>query len=182
MWSKCLTRDLCILVSDCHCWLATKCALRNLTYSKVCLMRFKAPAGNTFQAIWLAGGHVIRTNAFMNCSVIQYAIMLGTWYTQYSSTEKYTYMTTTIIGVSLSEPYIDHDNGPCTQKIMLSIYVPMYVSFSPCLSHPGSWDPCMPWNAIRHIDMLMCVYNCTQLNSKDDWTTRVCHQDWSANR
>ena len=166
---------------NCHCWLATKCALRNLTHDKVCFMWFKAQAGNTFQAIWLAGGHVIRTNAFMNCSVIQYAIMLGTWYTQYSSTEKYTYMTTTIIGVSLSEPHIDHNNGPCARNN--AIYLSIYVSFTPCLSHPGSRDPCTPWNAPCHsVYMLTCVYNCTQLNSKDDWTTRVCRQDWSADR
>ena len=38
-------------------------------------MRFNAPAGNMFQAIWLAGGHVIGTNAFMNYSVIQYAMI-----------------------------------------------------------------------------------------------------------
>ena len=44
-----------------------------------------------------------------------------------------------IIGTSLSEPHIDHDNGP-PRGIMLSIYV----SYTPCLSHPGSRDPCTP--------------------------------------
>ena len=38
------------------------CALRNLTHGKVCFTRFNAPSGDTFRAIWLAGGHVICTN------------------------------------------------------------------------------------------------------------------------
>ena len=46
-----------------------------------------------------------------------------------------------VFGVSLSELHIDHDNGPAR-----GIMVCIYVAFTPCLSHPGSRDPCTPWN------------------------------------
>ena len=91
-------------------------------------------------------------------------------------------MTTTIIGVSLSEPYID---GPCVQNdaIYLSIYLSMY--HLPRVCHTLVSEICVRLemlHIIRYIDMLTCIYNCTQLNSKDDWTTSVCRQDWSADR
>ena len=34
------------------------------------------------------------------------------------------------------------------RSIMLSIYLSIFVSFTPRLSHSGSWDPCTPWNAL----------------------------------
>ena len=44
-----------------------------------------------------------------------------------------------IIGVSLREPHIDHDNCPvCKIMVCTCIYMYMYVSFIPRLSHPGS--------------------------------------------
>ena len=49
------------------------------------------------------------------------------------------------IGASLSESHIDHDNGPRAQNN--GMYLCTYVSFAPRLSHPGSQDPCTPWNA-----------------------------------
>ena len=41
-----------------------------------------------------------------------------------------------IIGVSLSEPHIDHDNGPRVQNN--AIYVPKYVSiyYNVCIIYP----------------------------------------------
>ena len=45
-----------------------------------------------------------------------------------------------IIGASLSEPHIDHDNIPRAQNN--ANYLSIYVSFTPRLSHPGSRDPC----------------------------------------
>ena len=48
---------------------------------------------------------------------------------------------------SLNKPHIDHDNGPRTWNncIWVSIYLCIYI-FIPCLSHPGSRNPCMSWN------------------------------------
>ena len=61
---------------------------------------------------------------------------------------------------------------------MLSIYLSMY--YLPRVCHtlvPEIW--------VR-LEMLFGILTCshafTQLNSKDNWTTRVCHQDWSADR
>ena len=151
-----------------------------ITYSKVCFMQFKVPAGNTFQAIWLAGGHVIRTNAFMNCSVIQYAIMLGTWCTQYSST---TYMTTTIIGVSLSEPNIDHDNGPCVRNN--AIYLSMYMHHLLRICHTlvPEIRVCPECPVLFGILTCSCAFT-TVLNwtAKTTGATRVCRQDYKTGR
>ena len=49
-----------------------------------------------------------------------------------------------LIGVSLSETHIDHDNRP-THRILVSDYI--NVSFTLRLSHHGSQDQCTPWNA-----------------------------------
>ena len=38
---------------------------------------------------------------------------------------------TDVVGVSLSEPHIDHDNGPRTRNN--GMYLSMYVSFTPRL-------------------------------------------------
>ena len=46
------------------------------------------------------------------------------------------------IGVSLSEPHIDCDNGPRVQNN--GMYLSIYVSFTLHLSHPGSQDQCIP--------------------------------------
>ena len=88
----------------------------------------------------------------------------------------------------LGEPHIDHDNGSRTQNngIYVSIYLSMYHLITPRLSHPGCRDQCMPWNGLcthvfRYIDVLMCViYNCTRLNSKDNWSITCCfsHEDY----
>ena len=58
-----------------------------------------------------------------------------------------------LIGESLSEPHIDHDNDPSARNngIYVSIYLSMFVSFTPSL--------------VQYIDVLTCViYNCTRLN------------------
>ena len=51
------------------------------------------------------------------------------------------------------------------------IMVSMYVSFTPCLSHPGSWDQCTPWNA-----PCILVYRRTHMRDLQlqalDWTAR----------
>ena len=52
-----------------------------------------------------------------------------------------------IIGASLSEPQIDHDDALPPRGIMLSMLVSIYVSFTSPLLHHGSWDPCTPQNA-----------------------------------
>ena len=54
-----------------------------------------------------------------------------------------------IIGASLSEPHIDRDNSPCALNngMYVCMYVSIYLSFTPRLSHPGSRDPCTSWNA-----------------------------------
>ena len=46
------------------------------------------------------------------------------------------------VGVSLSEPHIDCDNGPRAQNNGMSVSI--FVSFTLCLLHPGSRDLCMP--------------------------------------
>ena len=51
-----------------------------------------------------------------------------------------------LIGASLSEPHIDHDNDPRIWNN--DIYLSIYVSFTPRLSHSGSQVPYMPYNAL----------------------------------
>ena len=58
--------------------------------------------------------------------------------------------------------------------IMLSIYLSIYVSFTPRLSHPGSRDLCMSWNA-PYTSILMCsrawfTTACTQMNNSRDYS------------
>jgi len=59
-------------------------------------------------------------------------------------------------------------------SMYLSIYLSMSVSFTLCLLHPGSRDLCTPWNApsiLVYWRVLTCViYNCTPLNSNDNWS------------
>ena len=60
----------------------------------------------------------------------------------------------TVIGASLSEPHIDHDNGPRTRNngmylcmyvcIYLSMYLSMYHLPRVCRTLHGFRDPCMP--------------------------------------
>ena len=78
-----------------------------------------------------------------------------------------------IIGVSLSKPHIDNDNGPHAQWYV-SIYVSMSVSLTPRLSHPGSRDPCTPWNTLC-IPVYWRAHMCDlQLHlTKQPWTTRA---------
>ena len=65
--------------------------------------------------------------------------------------------------------HIDCDNHPCTWNdgTYLSMYHLLRV-----LSHPGSWDPCMPWNA-PYIPVYQCVLmHDLQLHAVD-WTARM---------
>ena len=81
---------------------------------------------------------------------------------------------TCVFGANLSEPHINRDNGPHVRNNG------MYVSFTPCLSHPGSRDPCTPSNA-----PCISVYWCAHVRGLQlDWTarttvaTRVCCEDY----
>ena len=79
-----------------------------------------------------------------------------------------------LIGVSLSEPHIDHDNGLCARNngIYVSIYLCLY--HLPCVCCTLVPEICVHPEMLRvfwYIDVLTCViYNCTPLNSKDDWS------------
>ena len=71
-----------------------------------------------------------------------------------------------------SKPEQVQVNGPCAQNngiyVSISIYLSIYVSFTLHLPHPGCPEML---HVFLYIDMLMCmIYNCTQLNSKDDWS------------
>ena len=90
-----------------------------------------------------------------------------------------------IVGMSLSEPHIDHDNVPHARNngMYLCIYLCQYVSFTLRLLHPGFQYPCTPWN-----DPCILVYWCAnvcdlQLHALD-WTakmtgaTRICREDY----
>ena len=62
VWLLTLTTVFCCLESVEEQVRDTKCALRNLTHSKVCFTQFNALvlAGDMFWAIQLVGGHVIK--------------------------------------------------------------------------------------------------------------------------
>ena len=66
--------------------------------------------------------------------------------------------------MSLSEPYIDHDNGPCTRNngTYLCTYVSMYHLPSVCRTLVPEIHVCPKMlHVIRYIDVLMCmIYNC----------------------
>ena len=92
-----------------------------------------------------------------------------------------------VIEANLNEPHIDHDNGP--QAWNNCIWVSIYVSFTPHLSHLGSWDSCTPWNASCipvhwHAHVHELQLHSTQ-RSMLNWTARktgatctcVCHKD-----
>ena len=66
-----------------------------------------------------------------------------------------------IFGATLSEFHIDHDNRPRARNNCGYVCTCMYICIiDQRLAHPGSWDPCTPWDALC-IDVLMCViYNC----------------------
>ena len=75
-----------------------------------------------------------------------------------------------IFGASLSEPHIDHDNGPRTQNngMYLSMYDLRHIC---CILVPEICVHPEMLRVFRYIDALTCViYNCTRLNSKDDWS------------
>ena len=77
-----------------------------------------------------------------------------------------------LLGWAWASPTLIMATAP-THRIMVSMYLSMSVSFTPRLSHPGSWDPCTPWNC-PYIDMLTCmIYNCKHLI---DWTARATEQ------
>ena len=67
--------------------------------------------------------------------------------------------------MSLSEPHIDHDNGPAC-GIMPSIYLCQYVSFTPHLLHPSFQDP---WRYALKCSVYSRRYNYCQ----DTWTARI---------
>ena len=69
---------------------------------------------------------------------------------------------------SLSEPHIDHDNSPLARNN--AVYLSIYVSFTTCLSHPGSQDPCTPWNT-PCIPVYWCAHMCDLQLHTLDWTT-----------
>ena len=56
----------------------------------------------------------------------------------------------------------------------------IYVSFTSCLSHLGSWDSCTPWNASCILVYLHAYVHDLQLrlNSRTTGATRVCHKDY----
>ena len=54
---------------------------------------------------------------------------------------------------------------PCTRNN--AIYLCL---LTPHLSHPGSRGLCMPWNASCFHMLMWLIYNCTRLNSEDDWS------------
>ena len=56
-----------------------------------------------------------------------------------------------IIGASLSEPNIDHDNSPRARNNFYLCITCM--SINPCLSHPGSQDLCMPRAHVRGLQL-----------------------------
>ena len=68
------------------------------------------------------------------------------WGSGYKNQVQYAGLRDLFIRASLSEPHIDHDNGPVHTRnngIYLCAYLSMSVSFTPRLSHPGSRDLCM---------------------------------------
>ena len=52
--------------------------------------------------------------------------------------KRYVMITHGLIGVSLSKPHIDCDNGLREQNNGIYLCIAMYVTFTPCLPHPGS--------------------------------------------
>ena len=63
-------------------------------------------------------------------------------------------------------------NGPCAQNngiyVSISIYLSIYVSFTLHFPHPGCPEML---HVFWYIDVLTCmIYNCTQLNSKKEWS------------
>ena len=88
------------------------------------------------------------------------------------------HLTPKLVGVSLSRPHINHDNGPRARNNGMS------VSFTPRLSHPGSWGLCTPWNASCIPVYWSAHVHDLQLHALD-WTAKktraahVCHEDYS---
>ena len=89
-----------------------------------------------------------------------------------------------MIRVSLSEPHIDHVNGPRVRNNCW--YVCMYICIIDLhLLHTCSWDPCMPWNTPFyryyyyngvfhgiHVHVYRCG-SCVWLPTQNTWTAFV---------
>ena len=54
-----------------------------LTHGKVCSKRFNTPSGDMFQAIRLAGGHVISSNLLLEIALLNVCIFIVTQYALY---------------------------------------------------------------------------------------------------
>ena len=88
---------------------------------------------------------------------------------------------------SLSEPHIDHDNGPPC-GIMICIYVFMY--HLPCVCHVTPRFPRSVYTLKCSVYSGTCILTCscawfttvcTRMNSKDDWSyscLRLCREDY----
>ena len=58
-----------------------------------------------------------------------------------------------LIGASLNEPHISFNGSHAWKNgIYLCQYLSTYVSVTPHLSHPGSWDPCTLWQVGKSAD------------------------------
>ena len=81
------------------------------------------------------------------------------------------YLSDIIIGASLTLIMIMAPTHGIMESTCLSVFI--YASFTSQLSHPGSWNPCMPWNAscilvYWHVHLHDLQLH-TWLNNKDDW-------------
>ena len=87
-----------------------------------------------------------------------------------------------IIGASLSEPHIDHDNVSHAWNNGLYLSISVCIIY-PHLSHPGSRDPCTPWNAPCISVYWLAHVHDLQLHALD-WTARttgathICREDY----
>ena len=81
-----------------------------------------------------------------------------------------TYEVRCSIGANLSEPHIDHDNGPRAWNNGMSVSTCMYHLPHICHTLHGSRDPCTPPHVFWYMEVPTCVIynNTTWLNSKDN--------------
>ena len=133
-----------------------------------------------------------------NYKLLQFTVQLCKWDELFGWCSAFvsSCLSSCLIGASLSEPHINHDNRPCMENciyvsiyVSISMYLSMSVSFTLRLSHPGSWGPCTPWNTPCISVYWHAHMHDLQLHALD-WTvrtivasrttgaTRVCREDY----
>ena len=153
-------------MSNCLCYLATMCVLRNLTQGKVC---YNAPADDMFQAIWLAGSRIIHMYAQSTCTQQVHVPLLN------QLCHSVCMCTHCVVGTCLSTPsthlafhrwcnnFLFHLNSMSVYSISSSYTPTLQTLVSVCsnhvhMGHSGTIVKCTDWSDIIVHVLFYCAH------------------------